>query len=840
MSKGTFTDFEDALRAFESGVDAGRFASGQITEAQIRGWVGEANWAGYEAGALSWRDLQYTSTNSLGFVGYQFGEALLVDLGYYRADTFYGNGASSNAWTGTFTGKGGIASLADLKSDRQEGVILDAFGYNLKVIETGLAASGKSLDSLIGQTRSYLDPSTGQTVSVALSLTGILAAAHLRGAWGTLDLLQRGAVSSDEYGTSILKYVDMFGGYDAVDPALLVAAHEANGTKALAEQLWHTDLGGEPGVEPSTPAQPTGPVAPVPSADGHVTEIAWSWDSHQAIAFDPAHDRLDFGWFQAGQFTIGEVDGSTVVTIPTNEQAYVLTGVTLAELTLANVIARDASAKAAWTSALAGHADVPAPGGGTPTTDTPPPAPPVVDPVPASAHTVAIAWAYGAHQTLAFDPATDRLDFGWFQAAQFTITEENGSVVIAIPSNQQTYTLAGVTLAELGAVNVLAKDASAQAAWTSALGQDPITSPRDPPIVVTNPPPVDPVDPSPMDGNSGDHSGHGSSDGSGHTYGLSLTGHDITGFDAARDKLDAGLYSVHNFIVVDTPDGVGFRSPWSSDVQIIEGVRLADLDVGDFAPIGNQHLREDVSGPLAWEHGIVAAPHTVYARSHEVGQVDRVTFDPAADIVDFRYFGTRELVFMRQGQEGVEIGNDATGQKLILLGAKIGDMSGANFVFHPTQVLEDHLDTQLGVSFMAANVKPQDVPLAGGGTQNVPMVDETMSGGGHEDHSGHVPSVTDDGVATVTTIGWSWGSHVVMSFDPAKDTLDFGWMTKDGFALRDTANGVSIEVLGNDHSYLLAGIHPHDLTLADATFNDAGAKTAWHDFVPHTHAPDLM
>lgn len=51
------------------------------------------------------------------------------------------------------------------------------------------------------------------SVSVELTLTGILAAAHLRGAYGTLNSLLGAAVSTDEYGTSILQYIDHFGGY---------------------------------------------------------------------------------------------------------------------------------------------------------------------------------------------------------------------------------------------------------------------------------------------------------------------------------------------------------------------------------------------------------------------------------------------------------------------------------------------------------------------------------------------------------------------------------------------------------------------------------------------------
>ncbi len=82
------------------------------------------------------------------------------------------------------------------------------------MIESGLEAKGTSLDALIGSQRTYVDTS-GQSVTVTLTLTGILAAAHLRGAWGTLDLLNNGSASADEYGTSILKYIQQFGAYDA-------------------------------------------------------------------------------------------------------------------------------------------------------------------------------------------------------------------------------------------------------------------------------------------------------------------------------------------------------------------------------------------------------------------------------------------------------------------------------------------------------------------------------------------------------------------------------------------------------------------------------------------------
>src|SRR5258705_466999 len=80
-----------------------------------------------------------------------------------------------------------------------------------------------------------------------------------------------------------------------------------------------------------------------------------------------------------------------------------------------------------------------------------------------------INWNWGSNSNVNFDAASDTLDFGWFQADQFTISEVNGTVVIAIPSNQQTYTLQHTTLHDLHPSNIIAKDASAIGEWTTVL-----------------------------------------------------------------------------------------------------------------------------------------------------------------------------------------------------------------------------------------------------------------------------------------------------------------------------------------------------------------------------------
>jgi chitodextrinase len=114
--------------------------------------------------------------------------------------------------------------------------------------------------------------------------------------------------------------------------------------------------------------------------------------------------------------------------------------------------------------------------------------------------TTKIIWAWGTNTHIAFNATTDILDFGWFAAGQFTISEVNGSVVIAIPSNHQTYTLDNTTLSELHLSNIAGKDPTAISEWTTALGSATTTPPPvTPPIVtppvtppVVTPPPVTP------------------------------------------------------------------------------------------------------------------------------------------------------------------------------------------------------------------------------------------------------------------------------------------------------------------------------------------------------------
>ncbi|MBW4670292.1 MAG: hypothetical protein KME60_23480 [Cyanomargarita calcarea GSE-NOS-MK-12-04C] len=146
--------------------------------------------------------------NQLGFIGkYQFGEALLKDLGYYDTPNPYiggGNGVDRNYWRGTWRGKNGINSKQDFlnnKNNVQEIAIQEAMQYKWGLIKNQL--NGRSIKEFIGQKRG----------GVVVTPSGILAAAHLRGERGVANLLLSNQGSTDENGTSILAYLREFAGF---------------------------------------------------------------------------------------------------------------------------------------------------------------------------------------------------------------------------------------------------------------------------------------------------------------------------------------------------------------------------------------------------------------------------------------------------------------------------------------------------------------------------------------------------------------------------------------------------------------------------------------------------
>jgi hypothetical protein len=197
--------------------------------------------------------MQFGAINPLGFIGYQIGEAILVSTGYYvpeqvslegvhsrdKYDAYYVGylpndtwrggrrmilyGASAghqgslatdvNAWRGTFTGKNGICSLDDLRTRQgQQTVIRDIIAHNYIAMRCELFDRGADFKSAL-LARSSATSHFGGKETMALTMSGLLAAAHLCGASATTDFLLFGTISSDEFGASVLDYAMEFSGY---------------------------------------------------------------------------------------------------------------------------------------------------------------------------------------------------------------------------------------------------------------------------------------------------------------------------------------------------------------------------------------------------------------------------------------------------------------------------------------------------------------------------------------------------------------------------------------------------------------------------------------------------
>lgn len=188
--------------------------------------------------------MQYASINPWGFVGFQFGEAALIDIGYYtpkrvrvkteggeiEAPSYYVTGTAHsewrngrlrvllldpgggeaavlatdcNCWEGSFTGQDGLNSFADLRREpAQSIIIMRLIRRNIVAIEAALGEEGAKLADLC----------RGR-----VTLSGVIAAAHLTGPAAVARYLLGGGSAHDEAGTTLESYMERFGGFDVTE-----------------------------------------------------------------------------------------------------------------------------------------------------------------------------------------------------------------------------------------------------------------------------------------------------------------------------------------------------------------------------------------------------------------------------------------------------------------------------------------------------------------------------------------------------------------------------------------------------------------------------------------------
>ncbi|WP_429072802.1 hypothetical protein [Aeromonas veronii] len=207
----------------------------------------------------NWGEIQASVINYLGFVGFQFQESDLQTLGYYNFQTETVKGITYpkhyvdvpvSHWrygvkeyletdpkivseptivTDTvnyidmnFTGKNGVSSLKDfMDPSKQIFIIKDHFNNKYTGIVKGLSKHGKNINDYLGITITWdgltpmvSPPPGGRSNNVIITMSGLLAGAHLRGAEGIVSMLIDGKNPEDENGTYILQYVQDYAGYD--------------------------------------------------------------------------------------------------------------------------------------------------------------------------------------------------------------------------------------------------------------------------------------------------------------------------------------------------------------------------------------------------------------------------------------------------------------------------------------------------------------------------------------------------------------------------------------------------------------------------------------------------
>lgn len=399
MNTGDFTEFTTALAAFESGIDL-TIPQTQQSLQYLR--VFDSEYGNVDPTTVDFSNvndlanLQYHVHNTIGFMGkYQFGEPLLIDLGYYvPAPTGYYGTTATNEWKGEWTGKNGVNSKEDFMSDVQELAIREAFDMNMGVINQYLGQAGKTIDDFMGQEFTYTR--FGEEHVATVTMSGILSSAHLQGPGGVAQLLLNNVASSDEYGTNILFYMDKFSGYttpygtDADDQLSgsdfsetfageggdnvittgggedkIIIANNADGNDNILDFTIGKDvisLSNFPGVtfadlnvssteQGSLVTFPNGQTVTLANVDASSLSaeqfvygpysIGWNANSGDTIIdnFNVSHDLIDLNYaFASNNIDIYEENGSTVIEIIGNNQRVVLDGIAIDDISSAQFV----------------------------------------------------------------------------------------------------------------------------------------------------------------------------------------------------------------------------------------------------------------------------------------------------------------------------------------------------------------------------------------------------------------------------------------------------------------------------------------------------------------------
>ncbi|MCB0924301.1 MAG: hypothetical protein KDB50_07125 [Mycobacterium sp.] len=114
-----------------------------------------------------------------------------------------------------------------------------------------------------------------------------------------------------------------------------------------------------------------------------------------------------------------------------------------------------------------------------------------------------------------------------------------------------------------------------------------------------------------------------------------------------------------------------------------------------------------------------------------------------------------------------------------------------------------------------------DYSAAGGGTGTP----GTGGGTGTPGTGGGTGTPVTGGSTTKVT--WNWGTNTALSFDPAKDKLDFVWMGPAYFDITEKSGSTVISIRDNNQTYTLTGVALSQLQMGNIVALDSGTVSKW-------------
>ena len=780
MSNGNFTSFLEALGAFESGINPTEDYGTHDLDWLMVFDPSKGN-VDRESVNLTNNDdlsmLQYHVHNTLGFLGkYQFGEPLLIDLGYYSpAPTGFYGATATNEWKGTWTGKNGIDSKEEFMSIAQELAIRDAFTMNMGVIDKYLSQAGKTLDDYLGKEISYVSQGVEHTTTVSLS--GILASAHLQGPGGVAQLLLNNQASHDEYGTNILSYMDWFGGYEtpfgsAADD-ILSGSDYSETFAAGAGQNSITTGDGEDKI--------------IIKANAGGQDIIKDFDIHKDVISLSDFNGLQF----SGLSITANAQGNAVIQFPAN-QTVVLEGV----------------APLALTAAMFVYGPY------------------------------ALGWKGNAGDIHIdnFNPHHDLLDFNYaFSSENLSVYEQNGSTVIEVTGNNQRYILDNISLDELTMGNFVKAPIDFAAKFMAAAGVIPPvdTSDSDSDAHSGSGSTGGENPTNNVDTHSDDHIQQATVNHDVFSYNWNWGAQDvIKNFDVAHDQIDLQSFwtSYDGFKIYNDTQGnaVIDLNNLNSQTITLEGISASQLSannikgvLGDFS----HALSSSSSGSGSSSGATDSSPsdNSLPTDSTNSGSTEDTSaqtfsytwnwgnnavvdhFDTTQDTVDLSGFWTdySHLKIYQSGNDTLIDLKDLNNQTIKLAGVNVADLNSG------------HIKGVLGSLSQA--LTQNDSGSSPGSSSPSESGSTTTAHVQNEDGSTLFGTTGQD----VYKFTWAWGSHsTIENFDTAHDKIDLKsfWTSADQVSIHNDTQGNAIIDLTNlnNQTIKLAGVsanevHPDNL-----------------------------